>query len=180
MKKLITLSVLALVLAFSACSKKESIQEFYVKNSENPDYLAVDIPMSLFKGNEASFSAEQQKAFNSVNKLNVLVYPLKTGQDTAEFDSQKEEIKEVLSNDDYEDLVKINNGNQRGVIKVVGDGDAVDEIIIYGYDNSKGLALIRVLGNDMNPKDFMTLAHSFEKGDLDSSQFENIAKMFGK
>ena len=46
MKKIITaLSVISL-LAFFACSSTQSLQEYYVDNSENPNFISLDVPTS--------------------------------------------------------------------------------------------------------------------------------------
>ena len=54
--------------------------------------------------------------------------------------------------------------------------DAIDEVIIFGSSNDKGLALIRVLGDDMNPANLVQLMQAIQKSDYDGEGLGEIGK----
>ena len=60
------------------------------------------------------------------------------------------------------------------MIKYLGEGDAIDEVIIYGNSSENGFALIRVLGRDMNPAYIVQLIQSIESSDLQGEGFSEL------
>ncbi len=62
------------------------------------------------------------------------------------------------------------------VIKYEGDDDSMDEVIVYATDKTKGFALIRVLGDNMEPAKIMKLANSINK--VDSDGFKQLEGLF--
>ena len=61
--------------------------------------------------------------------------------------------------------MKLKSSFGNGVVKYLGEDDAIDEVIIFGSNNDQGFALIRVLGDDMNPAYLMTLMKALQKSD---------------
>ena len=68
-------------------------------------------------------------------------------------------------------------GNMRLYFK--GEEEAIDEVIFFGSEDSRGFVLARLLGDDMNINDMMKLAQTMEAGDIDVSQFEGVMDVFG-
>ncbi len=72
MKKYITnIFVVLGILALSACSTSQSLQEYYVDNSENPNFISLDVPASILNLQEANLTKTQRQALESLKKLNV-------------------------------------------------------------------------------------------------------------
>jgi hypothetical protein len=168
---------MAAVLFLAGCSNNQSLQEYYVSNSENPNFLAIDVPATILNLDEAEMSEQQQKAFKSLRKLNILAFK-KTDENAMEYKSETARVKEILKNSDYKELMKLNSRSAKGVVKYTGDGDAIDEVVIFGDMSDKGFALIRVLGDDMNPAHFVQLMQAVEKADVNGDSFEDLAEMF--
>ena len=59
-----------------------------------------------------------------------------------------------------------------------GEEEAIDEVIFFGAEDSKGFILARLLGDDMNISNMVKLAQSMETSDIDVSQFEGIMDIF--
>ena len=72
--------------------------------------------------------------------------------------------------------MKINSEYGKGVIKYLGDEDAIDEVIIYGDSEDKGFALIRVLGDDMNPAHIVQLMQAIQKSEYKGEGLGDIGK----
>jgi len=166
----IVVLVLSLVL-FSCTGGSPSLQEYFVDKNENPNFISLDIPTSIIGVDNTSLSDQQKQAYESIKKLNVLAFRL--NQDNAlEYEKEKQIISDILKDDQYQELMVINNGKHRGTIKYLGTDDAIDEVIVFGSSDDEGLALIRVLGDDMKPENMITLVKALEEGSIDVSGLE--------
>ncbi|RDY61259.1 DUF4252 domain-containing protein [Flagellimonas nanhaiensis] len=163
--KYIVKSIMVLgVVLFASCSSQQSLQEYYVDNSENPNFITVDVPASILNMGEVDLTPTQKEAVESLRKFNLLAFK-KTADNIAEYKSEKSKIKEILKGEDFVELMKINSQYGRGVIKYLGEEDAIDEVIIYGDSKDKGFAVVRVLGKDMNPAHIVQLMQAIQKSD---------------
>lgn len=164
-----------LVMLISSCGNEPTIQEYYVENLEKSNFVAVDIPASFLANNE-DLDKDQMQTLESIHKLNVLAYPLKNNKE--EYEEEKVLLQEILKNDKYQLLMRYGSGLRKAEIYFTGDGDAVDEFILFGFDDSRGVGLARILGEDMQPQEMLNLLRSMEKGDLNLDGLKNIAQMF--
>ena len=71
--------------------------------------------------------------------------------------------------------MKLNTKYGRGVVKYLGDEDAIDEVVIYGDSRENGFAVIRVLGKNMNPAYFVQLLRAIENADLEGEGLSELA-----
>ena len=173
MKKIISgLCILAL-LVITGCSSTQSLQEYYVDNSENPNFLSVDLPVSLLNMEKADLNEEQREALNSLRKMNVLAFK-KNDSNTAEFEAEKANVKAILKNEKFIDLMKLNTSYGKGVIKYMGDDEMIDEVSIYGDNDEKGFMLIRVLGNNMKPANLVQFMQAIQKSDYKGEGLSEI------
>lgn len=168
---------LMFVLALNACSSPPSLQEYYVDNSENPNFLSIDLPVSLLNMNKADLSEDQQLALESLSKLNVLAFK-KTDANSADFQTEKSNVQAILKSDKFTELMKMNTSYGKATIKYLGDDDAIDEVIIYGDNDDKGFLLVRVLGDDMNPARMIQFLQALEKSNYNGEGLEKIAELF--
>ncbi len=158
------------------CSSTQSLQEYYVDNSENPNFLALDVPANILKLDEAALDETELAALKSLRKLNILFFK-KTQENAQAYREESAKVKEILKNSDFKELMKLNTQFAKGVIKYSGDGDAIDEVVIYGDSKDKGFGLIRVLGDDMNPAHFMQLMQALQKSDMKGEGFSELVGM---
>ena len=171
------LGTVAALLLLAGCSGSPSLQQYYVDKSENPNFLALDVPASILNLDETEMSESQRETMKSLRKLNILAFKRTT--DNAEaYEAESAKVQEILKDSDYKELMKLNSRFAKGVIKYTGDGDAIDELVIFGDSRDKGFALIRVLGDDMNPAQFMQFMQVVEKADIDGEGFEALTEMF--
>ena len=175
MKKLVvaTLVLFGIVLV-TGCNSTQSLQEYYIDNSENPNFISLDVPTSILNLQESDLDETQLKAYQSLRKLNLLAFK-KTTDNAAEYNAEKAKVSAILKDKDYKELMKLNSEYGKGVIKYLGEDDAIDEVVIYGSSDDKGFALIRVLGDDMNPAHIMQLMQAIQKADYDKKPLEKLA-----
>jgi len=173
-----TIKILSLALgtvAFISCANEPSLQEYYVENQQDNKFIALDVPTSMFTNSE-NLDENQRETLESVKKINVLALPVKESKEEYEF--EKEKLSTILKEEKYQLLMKYGSNERKAEIYFTGDEDAIDEIIVYGYDDNKGVGVARVLGEDMNPQKLMELMKSLEKGDIDVEGLKGITGMF--
>lgn len=175
MKAILKIVSVVMVLLIASCSSQQSLQEYYVDNQENPNFISLDIPASILKMDEVDLNAKQKEAVESLRKFNLLAFR-KTADNAAEYQAEKAKVKEILKDGDFVELMKINSSYGKGVIKYLGDEDAIDEVIIYGDSKDKGFALVRVLGKDMNPAHVMQLMQAIQKSEYKGEGLGEIGK----
>ena len=158
------------------CNNEESLQQYYVANQENKEFVAIDVPASMFASSE-TLSPEQKVTMETIKKINLLAIPKKPENLQVMADEQIK-ITEILKNEKYQLLMRYGGGDTRMEIYYTGDEEAVDEIIVYGFDEDRGMGLARVLGDDRNPGDILSLFRSLEKGDIDMDGLKGITSMF--
>lgn len=177
MKKVIVTIVVMFALLVSSCSSKQSLQEYYIDNTENPNFLFFDVPASILNMDMADLTETQRTALGSLKKLNIMAFK-KTVENSGEYQVEKTKVNTILNTEDYTELMKMNTDFGRATIKYKGEDDAIDEVIIFGDNKEKGFALIRVLGKDMNPANFVQLMQAVQKSDFDGKGLEQIGELF--
>lgn len=160
------LAVIALLTI--SCDEHPSLQKYYVDSNENTDFISLDIPASILSLKDENVSEEVKETLKSIKKVNFLGFKLKDDNQAA-YKIEKQKIKEILKNPKYQELISV-GGKQSFTIKFLGEDDAIDEVIVFGSDKDKGFALVRILGNNMDPSKMMLLANEIkydgDKGDL--------------
>ncbi|MDT0648265.1 DUF4252 domain-containing protein [Zunongwangia sp. F260] len=177
MKILKIISCLAVVLTCFSCNNEPTLQEYYVANQSDKEFLAIDLPVSMFANNE-SLNEDQRATLATVKKVNVLAYPIKEGNE--KFITEKSELEEILNDEDYQLLIKYGSGERGAEVYFTGDEEAIDEFIVFGYDNSKGMGVARVLGEDMNPSSLLKLLKSMDEGDVNLDGLSGLGEIFGE
>lgn len=177
MKKVIYSVILAFTVFLVSCSSTQTLQEYYVDNSENPNFLSLDLPASLLNLDKVALTPEQKTAMASLKKLNILAFK-KTTENASAYISEKANVRAILKNDKYEELMKVNTSFGKGTISYLGEDDAIDEVIVYGYSDDKGFMLVRVLGDNMNPADLMQVIQAIEKSDFNGEQLKQLGAFF--
>ena len=67
----------------------------------------------------------------------------------------------------------MNMGKGNVSVSYLGKEDAIDEVVIFGLDDKKGFALVRVLGENMSPSEILKLTQDI-KIDSDSNQMKQL------
>lgn len=176
MKLIKFLSIIILGVGISACNNEQSLQEYYVNNQENKDFIALDLPASMLTNME-SLDENQRRTLESIKKINFLAIPIKS-ENKSKIEDEKIKLNNILNNEKYQLLMKFGMGETRVEIYFTGEDEAVDEVILYGFDENKGMGVARILGRDMNPGDIMNLIRSMEKGDIDMSGVSGVSQIF--
>lgn len=166
--------ILALVvLAFYSCDNETTLQEYYVENQGNKQFLALDVPSSLLTGSGSRLDAEQKATLETIKKVNLMAFPM-NDENKVSYEQEKEKLTAILQNDKYNTLIKYGGGSRKAELYYLGEEDAIDEFVVFGSDEEKGFAVARVLGEDMKPEALIKLLKSFQEGDIDIEGLQSL------
>jgi len=155
-----------------ACDTNPSLQKYYVDSKENAEFISIDLPASILQLKNTEVSEELKNTLNTIKKVNFLALQItETNKDL--YASEKEKVKAILKNPKYKQLMRMNLGNANVSINYLGEEEAIDEVIIFGAENEKGFAIVRVIGENMNPAEIMKLTQEI-KLDGDSNEFKQL------
>jgi len=178
MKKIIlSLIVLSSCLLFS-CKSEPSLQKYFVDHQNDADFIAIDFPTSLLDTKKTNLTEEEQKSLERVKKINLLALQLKDSIDKDRYTSENHKIAAILDNEKYQTLMRFGSNGTKGVLKYLGENADIDEVIVYANNSQKGLALVRVLGDDIKPQNIIKLVNAIEKERLDLSQLQKALGKF--
>jgi hypothetical protein len=167
------------IIFVSSCETKPTLQKYFVKNTESADFVAVDIAPSVINIDKAKLNLDEKAALASFDKMNILAY--KT--DSTHFEKYDQEIKEVkslLKNQNYQQLMKVGSGSDGAAIYFVGDETHIDEFVVLASKKENGFAVVRVLGNDMNPTHVLNMVQLLRKTDLKLDQLKPLQELMKK
>tara|TARA_R110000772_G_scaffold12231_1_gene37545 strand:+ start:116 stop:655 length:540 start_codon:yes stop_codon:yes gene_type:complete len=173
--KYFTALVLA-ILALTSCNDP-SLQKYLVEKQDDDKFVKMDIAASLLQGNNSNFTQEEKDILNTIKKVNVVAYPFVDG-DTAEYIKERQELKNILDQEQYKELTRIKSEGWNATLKYMGEEDAIDEVIVFASDDNRGFAVFRLLGENMRPDQMLKLMKSAERGDLDVSKLEGFGQIF--
>ncbi|WP_461532769.1 DUF4252 domain-containing protein [Sinomicrobium sp.] len=165
-----------LVLLFSACSKKESLQQYYVNHAEKEGFINVELPSGMIDVSQTELTPEQKEAYKSVKKLNVLALQV-TPENQAVFRAEEEKVNNILADDSFQELFRLSDGDKKGVLKYLGEENHIDEVVFFGSDDNKGFILVRILGKDMSAESMMEFVKLLEKADIDEGQLGGLKEL---
>ncbi len=175
MKKFIKISglVIAVVLLTIACDSNPSLQKYYVDSKENSEFISIDLPSSILQLKDTEASKDIKNTLETIKKVNFLALQLsETNKEL--YSLEKEKVNSILKNPKYKQLMRMKLGKSNVSIHYLGEEDAIDEVVIFGSDTEKGFAIIRVIGENMNPADILKLTQNI-KMDEDSGQLKQLS-----
>jgi len=171
------LTIVLSVVLFS-CNQGETLQGYFVNNQETPNFLSVDIPTSFVNIDQTTLTDEQKEAYESVDKLNMLAYSLDSGN-FEDYKTELVKVQSILKNDKYEELMTGSSGSiGKFTVKYIGTDTAIDELIVFGSSEDKGFAVVRVLGDNMEPAKLMTLGNVLQNADPEMTDVSSILEFF--
>ncbi len=174
--KYITALIIGIITLMS-CSNNQSLQRYLVDKQSDDRFLKIDLATSLLQSDESNFTEDEKDILNTVKKVNVVAYPIKSGN-MAEYETEKAIVEEIIGQEKYKTLSTIKSNDMHITLKYLGEEDAIDEVIIFVSSDEKGFGVFRLLCDDMRPDQILKLMNSIKKGDLDISKLSGIGDIF--
>jgi len=173
-----TLGLVFLALSMVACNSGPTLQSYFVEKSEDPNFISLTLPSSILNIAVDSLQADQHEALATLKKLNVLIYR-KSVNEPAQLNVESDVVLKILSNSAYTELMKLNAEDYKGAVSYLGTEDAIKEIIVFAKSGSDGFALIRVIGDGMNPKYLKPFVEALQTSKASAEDFKNLLPDLG-
>ena len=173
----ILVSLAIALVSLVSCSNQPSLQKYFLEHETKENFTVVDIHKSILGIDESGFDETQKKAYESINKVQLLAYPIKNGNEET-YKVEKDIIKQLFSTDEYTTIARMGTGGGKVIITYLGDSEAIDEMVVFGYGKEMGLGVARILGDDMSADEIFTLYESLNNSSPDDSQIKEYFKLF--
>jgi hypothetical protein len=180
MKKIATLSSIILLVLFTcSCKNEKSLQSYLVDTSGKEGFYTGDLPVSSILSAKADVSDEIKETIKSIKKINIVFLP-KTANNTAAYEVEKGKLTNIFKdNNVYRSLMSMKAKGMNVNIYYSGDTENVNEVIAFGYGDTAGVGVARLLGKNMNPAKILTTLKSMDF-DGDNAALKQFSKMFNK
>ncbi|OIQ22108.1 MAG: hypothetical protein BM557_01650 [Flavobacterium sp. MedPE-SWcel] len=178
MKKIFVLTGLLLGVLVS-CSDKPSLQKYFVEKSKTPNFVALDVAPNFVNADKITLSNDEKEALKSLKKLNMLIFK-NDSLNVDLYSTEQNNVKTLLKNEQYEELMHFGSNKEGGTIYTVGDDDEIDEFIFFMHQRDSGFGVVRLLGDDMNPSNIMTMVSLMQKGNLNLEQLAPLKQLMIK
>jgi hypothetical protein len=76
--------------------------------------------------------------------------------------------------------MKVGSGSDGAAIYFVGDEAHIDEFVVLASKKENGFAVVRVLGNDMNPTHVLNMLQLLKKSDMKLEQLKPLQELMKK
>jgi hypothetical protein len=165
-------------LSMTGCESGPSLQKYFVENSENKNFIALDVSADILNLDKAKLSPEQDEALKSFDKINILAFKL-NNVNKDQFEIEREKVNVILKDKKYQQLMKFGSRKDGASLSYVGSDDHIEEFVLYANKKENGFAVVRILGNDMNPANIGTIIQVLEKANISSEQlklFQQLVK----
>lgn len=175
MKKLLLL--VSVVLILCSCEDKPSLQKYFVENTESSKFIAVDLAPSIIKTDKMALSETEIAALKSFEKMNILAFRTDSTNSVG-YEEEIKEVKTILKDESYQQLMKAGSGNDGAAIYFVGDDDEhIEEFVVLVGKKENGFAVVRVLGNNMNPTHIMNMLSLLQKSQVNLDQLKPLQQL---
>ena len=164
---------LIISLVLSSCTGEPTLQKYFVENSEKKDFIVLDVSSSIINVDKSKLTADQKTALASFNKMNILAFKLDE-KNKASYDLESQKVTEILKGEDYQELMKVGSGKDAASISYIGDDDHINEFILFAKKKDNGFAVVRILGNDMNPNNIMNMLSLLKSANVDMDQLKPL------
>ena len=175
MKKFLLL--VSSVISLWSCEEKPTLQKYFVKNTESSKFIALDLASNIIKTDKVALSETEKAALESFEKMNILAFRADS-TDISGYDKEIKEVKAILKDESYQQLMKAGSGNDGAAIYFVGNDDEhIEEFVVLAGKKENGFAVVRVLGNDMNPTHIMNMLTLLQKSQVDMEQLKPLQQL---
>ena len=177
MKKVLTIVITGILLW--SCETKSSLQKYFVKNTESSNFVSVDLAPSIINTEMVKLTVAEKEALESFEKMNILAFKTDSN-DVSNYDKEIKEVKSLLKDEIYQQLMKVGSGNDGAAVYFVGEDEHIDEFVLLASKKENGFAVVRVLGNDMNPTHILNMLSLLQKSDMNLEQLKPLQELMKK
>lgn len=167
---------LMLSLLLVSCNSEPTLQKYFVENTENKNFIALDVSPNMLNVDKTKLSIAQREALKSFDKMNILAFKL-NDKNKAQFEVERAKVNLILKDKKYQQLMKFNSGREGASVSFVGTDEHIEEFVLFVNKKENGFAVVRILGKDMNPTDIMTMISVLQESNVDVEQFKPLQQL---
>lgn len=156
-----------------SCNNEPTLQKYFVENTENKDFIALDVSPNILNVDKTKLSLTESKALKSFDKINVLAFK-SNGKNQVQFENESAKVISLLKNKKYQQLMKVGSGKDGASISYVGSDEHINEFVLFANKKETGFAVVRILGKDMNPSNIMAMLQVLQKSNIDLEQLKPL------
>ncbi|MBP6181397.1 DUF4252 domain-containing protein [Flavobacterium sp.] len=175
MKPIYSIALLFSWFLFS-CNSEPTLQKYFVENTENKNFVTLDISPEILNVDKTKLSLEQKTALQSFDKMNVLAFKL-DATNKAQFDVERAKVNLILKDEKYQQLMKFGSGKEGASVSYVGSDEHIDEFVFFANKKEVGFAVVRILGKDMNPTNIMAMISVLKQSNIDLEQLKPLQQL---
>ncbi|PIF59151.1 DUF4252 domain-containing protein [Flavobacterium sp. 2] len=176
MKLNVFTSAFLVLLTLVSCNSEPSLQKYFVQNTDNKDFIALDVSSNILNLDKAKLSAQQNEALKSFDKMNILAFKA-NDKNQAQFETERAKVKAILKDPKYQQLMTFGSGKDGASISYVGTDENIEEFVVFANRKENGFAVVRVLGKNMNPNNIMTLMTVLKQSNIDLEQLKPLQQL---
>jgi hypothetical protein len=162
-----------------SCNSEPTLEKYFVENTENKNFIALDVSPSILNVDKTKLSVAQNDALKSFDKMNVLAFKL-NDKNKAEFETERAKVDLILKDKKYQQLMKFGSGKEGASVSFVGTDEHIEEFVFYANKKENGFAVVRILGKDMNPTSVMTMMSVLQQSNIDLEQLKPLQQLMAK
>lgn len=155
------------------CTNETTLQKYFVENSNNKNFIELNLASSIIKTDKMQLTADQKTALKSFNKLNILAFKLDKDS-KLKYDVEIQKVTAILKNKKYQELMKIGSGKDGASVSFVGDENHINEFVLFAKKKENGFAVVRILGKDMNPNNIMNMISLLKSSNVNLEQLKPL------
>jgi len=159
-----------------SCNSEPTLQKYFVENTENKNFVALDVSPDILNVDKTKLSVAQIDALKSFDKINVLAFKL-NDTNKAEFETERAKVDLILQDKKYQQLMKFGSGKEGASVSFVGTDEHIEEFVFYANKKENGFAVVRILGKDMNPTSVMTMMSVLQQSNIDLEQLKPLQQL---
>jgi hypothetical protein len=167
---------LLLSLFLVSCNSEPTLQKYFVENTENKNFIALDVSPNILNVDKTKLSIAQSDALKSFDKMNVLAFKL-NDKNKAQFEIERAKVNLILKDKKYQQLMKFGSGKEGASVSFVGTDEHIEEFVFFANKKETGFAVVRILGKDMNPTSVMTMMSVLQESNIDLEQLKPLQQL---
>jgi hypothetical protein len=175
MKAVYSIALLFSLFLFS-CNSEPTLQKYFVENTENKNFVVLDVSPEILNVDKTKLTLEQKTALQSFDKMNVLAFKL-NDKNKAQFEIERAKVNLILKDKKYQQLMKFSSGKEGASVSYVGSDEHIDEFVLFANRKENGFAVVRILGNDMNPTNIVTMMSVLQQSNIDLEQLKPLQQL---
>ena len=166
-------------LLLTSCNSRPSLEKYFVANTEDKNFIALDVSPTILNVDNSKLSPAQKHALQSFDKMNILAFKV-NDKNKSQFVAEKAKVDLILKDKKYQQLMKFASGKEGASVSFVGDGETIDEFVLYANKKESGFAVVRILGKDMNPTSIMSMLSILQTSKIDIAQLKPLQELLDK